>query len=62
VVKIPEVSAVRCWVSTKEGKVTVVEGVGVMKDKELKLEEMESFHTLDGLGEGRVQHPFIYRD
>jgi len=33
-----------------------------MKDKELKLEEMESFHTLDGLGEGRVQYPFIYRD
>jgi hypothetical protein len=32
-----------------------VEGVGVMKDKELKLEEIEVSHTLGGSGEGRVQ-------
>ena len=34
----------------EEGK-----GVGVMKDKELKLEEIEVTHTLGGAGEGRVQ-------
>jgi hypothetical protein len=28
-----------------------VEGVGVMKDKELKLEEIEASHTLGGAGE-----------
>jgi hypothetical protein len=32
-----------------------MEGVGVMKDKELKLEETEASHTLGGAGEGRVQ-------
>ncbi len=33
-----------------------VEGVGVMKDKELKpLEDIEASHTLGGAGEGRVQ-------
>ena len=26
-----------------------------MKDKQLKLEEIESFYTLGGVGEGRVQ-------
>jgi hypothetical protein len=28
------------------------EGVDVMRDKELKLEEVESSHTLGGAGEG----------
>ena len=28
-----------------------VEGVGVMKDEELKFEEVESSHTLGGAGE-----------
>ncbi len=32
-----------------------VEGVGVMKDKELKLEEIEVSNTLGGAGEGRAQ-------
>ena len=32
-----------------------VEGVGVMKDKELKLEEIEASLTLGGAGAGRVQ-------
>ena len=27
-----------------------VEGIGVMKDEELKLQEIESFHTLGGAG------------
>ncbi len=30
-------------------------GVGFMKDKELKLEETETPHTLGGAGEGHVQ-------
>ena len=30
-------------------------GVGVTKDKELKLEEIEAPHRLGGAGEGRVQ-------
>jgi hypothetical protein len=32
-----------------------VEGVGVMKDKVRKLEEIEASHTLGEVGEGRVQ-------
>ena len=32
-----------------------VGGVGVMKDKDLKFEEIESSHTLGGSGEGRDQ-------
>ena len=32
-----------------------VEGVGVMKDKEIKLEEIETSHTLGGAGKGGVQ-------
>jgi hypothetical protein len=32
-----------------------VEGLGVMKDKELKLEEIEASHTLGRPGEGHVQ-------
>ena len=32
-----------------------MEGVGVMKDKEEKVEEIEVSHTLGGVGEGRVQ-------
>ncbi len=32
-----------------------VEGVGVMKDKVLNLEEIEAFHALGGAGEDRVQ-------
>jgi hypothetical protein len=32
-----------------------VQGVGVMKDKELKLEGIEVSHTLGGVGEGLVQ-------
>jgi hypothetical protein len=31
------------------------EGVGVMKDKELKFEETEASHTVGEVGEGRVQ-------
>ena len=34
---------------------SVAEGVGVIKDKELKLEETEASHTLGGAGEDRVQ-------
>ena len=30
-----------------------VDGVGVMKDKEIKFEEIETSHTLGGEGEGR---------
>jgi hypothetical protein len=33
-----------------------VEGVGVMKDKELKLEEIEVSHTLGGVGESDRKH------
>jgi len=33
----------------------MVEGVGLMKDIELKLEEFEASHTLRGAGEDRVQ-------
>ena len=32
-----------------------VQGVGVMKDKVVKVEEIEVSHTLGGSGEGRVQ-------
>ena len=32
-----------------------VEGVGVVKDKEVKCEEMEASHTLGGTEGGRVQ-------
>ena len=32
-----------------------VEGVDVMKDKVVKMEEIESSHTLGGPGEGRFQ-------
>ncbi len=31
----------------------MTEGVSVMKDKELKLEETEASHTIGGSGEGR---------
>ncbi len=39
-----------------------VEGVGVMKDTEIKLGEIGASHTLGGLGEGRaggVTHRFL---
>ncbi len=32
-----------------------VEGVDVMKDKEVKLDDMKTSLTQDGVGEGRVQ-------
>ena len=32
-----------------------LEGVGVMKDKELKLEKVEASRTLGGVGEGGVE-------
>jgi hypothetical protein len=32
-----------------------LEGVDVMKDKEINLDEIESSHTLDGVWKGRVQ-------
>ena len=37
----------------EEGR--TVEGVGVMKDKDLNREEIEGSHTLGGAGEGHVQ-------
>ena len=35
--------------------VRTVEGVGVMKDKDLKFEDIESSFTIGGSGEGCVQ-------